>query len=72
MGTAITIVLLLFVFSTTSAVDQCLQCRPIGLWRSYAYGERAYPVRSLVAESALVVGHRSWVLRLRHDSAGPV
>ncbi|SNS83322.1 hypothetical protein SAMN06893096_108223 [Geodermatophilus pulveris] len=43
----------LFVFFTSFAVNQWLQYRQLGPWRSYAYGERAYLVLSLVAKSAL-------------------
>ncbi|WNV77816.1 heliorhodopsin HeR [Geodermatophilus sp. DSM 44513] len=43
----------LFVFFASFAVNQWLQYRAIGPWRSYAYGERAYLVLSLVAKSAL-------------------
>ncbi len=43
----------LFVFFTSFAVNQWLQYREIGPWRSYAYGERGYLVLSLVAKSAL-------------------
>ena len=34
-------------------MNQWLQYREIGPWRSYAYGERGYLVLSLVAKSAL-------------------
>ena len=43
----------LFAFFITFAVNQWLQYRGVGRWRSYAYGERAYLVLSLVAKSAL-------------------
>jgi hypothetical protein len=43
----------LFVFFSSFAVNQWLQYREIGPWRSYAYGEKAYLVLSLVAKSAL-------------------
>lgn len=43
----------LFAFFTSFAVNQWLQYREVGGWRSYAYGERAYLVLSLVAKSAL-------------------
>ena len=47
------IVVALFVFFMSFAVNQYLQYREIGPWRSYAYGEKAYLVLSLVAKSAL-------------------
>ncbi len=43
----------LFVFFMSFAVNQWLQYREIGPWRSYAFGERGYLVLSLVAKSAL-------------------
>ena len=43
----------LFAFFISFAVNQWLQYRGIGPWRSYAYGERVYLVLSLVAKSAL-------------------
>lgn len=43
----------LLVFFSSFAVNQWLQYREIGPWRSYAFGERAYLVLSLVAKSAL-------------------
>ncbi len=43
----------LFVFFMSFAVNQWLQYRQIGLWRSYAFGETAYLVLSLAAKSAL-------------------
>ncbi|WP_409331597.1 heliorhodopsin HeR [Trujillonella humicola] len=43
----------LFVFFMSFALNQWLQYRQIGRWRSYAYGEKAYLVLSLVAKSAL-------------------
>ncbi len=43
----------LLVFFSTFAVNQWLQYRGIGPWRSYAFGEKAYLVLSLVAKSAL-------------------
>jgi VanZ family protein len=43
----------LFVFFNTFALNQWLQYRQIGPWRSYAFGERTYLVLSLVAKSAL-------------------
>jgi hypothetical protein len=47
------IVVSLFVFFSSFAVNQWLQYREVGPWRSYAYGEKAYLVLSLVAKSAL-------------------
>ena len=43
----------LFVFFMSFAVNQWLQYRQIGPWRSYAFGETAYLVLSLAAKSAL-------------------
>ena len=47
------IVVSLFVFFMSFALNQWLQYREIGPWRSYIFGERAYLVLSLVAKSAL-------------------
>lgn len=47
------IVISLFIFFMSFAVNQFLQYRAIGPWTSYAFGERAYLVLSLVAKSAL-------------------
>ena len=43
----------LFVFFNSFALNQWLQYRQIGPWRSYAFGEKAYLVLSLAAKSAL-------------------
>ena len=43
----------LFAFFISFAVNQWLQYRQIGPWRSYAFGEYAYLVLSLVAKSVL-------------------
>lgn len=43
----------LFVFFWGFGLNQWLQYRRRGRWRSYAYGEKAYLVLSLVAKSAL-------------------
>ena len=43
----------LFVFFNSFALNQWLQYRQVGPWRSYAYGEKVYLVLSLVAKSAL-------------------
>jgi len=43
----------LFVFFMSFALNQWLQYREIGPWRSYAYGEKAYLVLSLLAKSIL-------------------
>ena len=43
----------LLVFFSSFAVNQWLQYRGVGPWRSYAFGEKAYLVLSLVAKSAL-------------------
>jgi hypothetical protein len=43
----------LFVFFMSFALNQWLQYREVGPWRSYAFGEKAYLVLSLGAKSAL-------------------
>lgn len=43
----------LFIFFMSFGVNQWLQYRQVGPWTSYAFGERAYLVLSLVAKSAL-------------------
>jgi len=43
----------LFIFFNSFALNQWLQYRQVGPWRSYAFGEKAYLVLSLVAKSAL-------------------
>ena len=43
----------LFVLFNSFAVNQWLQYRKVGPWRSYAFGEASYVVLSLVAKSAL-------------------
>ena len=43
----------LFVFFNSFALNQWLQYKGVGPWRSYAFGEKAYLVLSLVAKSAL-------------------
>jgi hypothetical protein len=43
----------LFLFFNSFAVNQWLQYRRIGRWRSYLWGEGAYLVLSLGAKSAL-------------------
>ena len=47
------IVISLFVFFMSFALNQWLQYRGIGRWSDYAYGEKGYLVLSLVAKSAL-------------------
>ncbi len=47
------IVISLFVFFNSFALNQWLQYREIGPWRSYAFGEKTYLVLSLVAKSLL-------------------
>lgn len=47
------IVVSLFVFFMSFGLNQWLQYRQVGPWRSYAFGEKAYLVLSLVAKSAL-------------------
>jgi hypothetical protein len=43
----------LFIFFNSFALNQWLQYRQIGPWRSYAFGEKVYLLLSLVAKSAL-------------------
>ncbi len=43
----------LFIFFNTFALNQWLQYRGIGPWRSYLFGEKVYLVLSLVAKSIL-------------------
>ncbi len=43
----------LFVFFMSFGLNQYLQYRQVGPWRSYAFGEKAYLVLSLGAKSAL-------------------
>jgi hypothetical protein len=52
-GFVVGIFVSLFLFFNSFAVNQWLQYRRVGRWRSYAFGERAYLVLSLVAKSAL-------------------
>ncbi len=52
-GFVIVIFATLLVFFSTFAVNQWLQYRGIGPWRSYAFGEKFYLVLSLVAKTAL-------------------
>ena len=52
-GFVVGIFVSLFVFFNSFALNQWLQYREVGPWRSYAFGERAYLVLSLVAKSAL-------------------
>ncbi len=47
------IVISLFVLFNSFALNQWLQYRGIGPWRSYAFGEKTYLVLSLVAKSLL-------------------
>jgi hypothetical protein len=47
------IIVSLFVFFNIFAVNQWLQYKPVGRWRDYLVGERAYITLSLVAKSAL-------------------
>jgi hypothetical protein len=47
------IIVSLFVFFNTFAVNQWLQYKRVGRWQDYLVGERAYITLSLVAKSAL-------------------
>ena len=52
-GFVVGIFVSLFLFFNSFALNQWLQYRRVGPWRSYAFGERSYLVLSLVAKSAL-------------------
>jgi hypothetical protein len=52
-GFVVGIFVSLLIFFSTFAVNQWLQYREIGPWRSYAFGEKTYLVLSLVAKSLL-------------------
>jgi hypothetical protein len=47
------IVISLFVFFNTFAINQWLQYKQVGRWKSYIHGERTYITLSLVAKTAL-------------------
>lgn len=47
------IVISLFVFFNTFAINQWLQYKQVGRWKSYLHGERTYITLSLVAKTAL-------------------
>jgi hypothetical protein len=47
------IIISLFVFFNTFAINQALQYRQVGKWRDYLFGERVYITLSLVAKTAL-------------------
>jgi hypothetical protein len=52
-GFVVGIYVSLFLFFNSFALNQWLQYRKVGPWRSYAFGEKTYLVLSLVAKSAL-------------------
>ncbi|WP_406046962.1 heliorhodopsin HeR [Kribbella sp. NBC_00889] len=52
-GFVVGIFVSLFLFFNSFALNQWLQYRQVGRWRSYAFGEKAYLILSLVAKSAL-------------------
>ena len=52
-GFVIGIIVSLFIFFNTFAVNQVLQYRQVGKWASYLQGERSYITLSLVAKSLL-------------------
>lgn len=52
-GFVIGIVISLFVFFNTFALNQWLQYKQVGKWKSYLQGERTYITLSLVAKTAL-------------------
>jgi hypothetical protein len=52
-GFVVGIFVSLFIFFNSFALNQWLQYRQVGPWRSYAFGEKTYLVLSLVAKSAL-------------------
>ncbi|WP_026551874.1 heliorhodopsin HeR [Arthrobacter sp. H20] len=47
------IIISLFLFFNTFAINQVLQYRQVGPWRDYLYGERVYITLSLTAKTAL-------------------
>ena len=47
------IVISLFVFFNTFAINQWLQYKQVGRWKSYLHGERTYITLSLIAKTAL-------------------
>ena len=47
------IIVSIFLFFNSFALNQWLQYREVGRWRDYVYGERAYIILSFVAKSAL-------------------
>ena len=52
-GFVIGIIISLFVFFNTFAINQALQYHQVGKWKSYLQGERTYITLSLVAKSLL-------------------
>jgi hypothetical protein len=52
-GFVIGIFVSLFLFFWSFGLNQWLQYRKVGLWASYAFGEKVYLVLSLLAKSAL-------------------
>ena len=52
-GFVVGIVISLFVFFNTFALNQWLQYKQVGKWKSYLQGERTYITLSLVAKTAL-------------------
>jgi hypothetical protein len=52
-GFVIGIVVSLFLFFNTFAINQWLQYKQVGKWKSYIQGERTYITLSLVAKTAL-------------------
>jgi hypothetical protein len=52
-GFVVGIVISLFIFFNTFAINQWLQYKQVGKWKSYLQGERTYITLSLVAKTAL-------------------
>lgn len=52
-GFVVGIVISLFLFFNTFAINQWLQYKQVGRWKSYLHGERTYITLSLVAKTAL-------------------
>ena len=52
-GFVVGIVISLFIFFNTFAINQWLQYKQVGKWKSYLQGERSYITLSLVAKTAL-------------------
>jgi hypothetical protein len=52
-GFVVGIIISIFIFFNTFAINQWLQYKQVGKWKDYLYGERVYITLSLVAKTAL-------------------